>query len=75
MAPKRKSAPQPPTNEQGQPQLEEPDARIRIVLAKWGQATEDAIAETALFAPGWSSLLQTFYGMVDDVMSAPVGQP
>lgn len=68
MPPRRKLQAVEPQPDTGLPQLEEPDQRIRIVMGQWGNATERAMAELRLFAPGWAEFLQLTYNVVDAVM-------
>lgn len=68
MASRRKVAPVPEQEQAPTVQLEDPDARIRIVMAQWGKATETAMSELDLFAPGWAGFLRLTYDVVDAVM-------
>lgn len=69
MATRRKLQPVPEQGTDTSPKLEDPDQRIRIVMGKWGHATEEAMAELDLFAPGWAYFLRGIYEVVDGVMS------
>ena len=68
MAPRKAAAPPEPRPEPIPVQLEPPDERIRLIMSKWGAATETAIEELSFAGPGWAAYLKDVYDLFDSVL-------